>query len=1084
MFFLIISAIVIRQTIAQAGVFNTFAQTFTLQLLSAQIFLGIASITTLVLTALLHERALAEAQLRASEQRFRQFYEKAPLGYQSLDENGRLIQVNQAWLDTLGYAHTQVIGHWFGDFLSAQSAELFKKKFECFKEDGAVEGVEFEMIRKDGSHLIASFNGRIGYNDRGEFMQTHCILSDITERKHAEEALHESNAFNTSLLQTIPFCIDIVDETGTILFANENAQTLVGENPSGKKCWNLYKDNQAQCPDCPLHQPIVIGETRAIQAHGILGDRVFQINHTGMLYRGKPALLEIFQDITERIRGEQALRDSESSLKDSQRVAHVGHWTWDTTKNKVIWSDEMFRIFGVSPDRFDSDLDKIIMETIHPDDREKVIQSNNAVLTERVSASLEYRVVWRDQSVHTVWAVPGERIVDANGAILKLTGIVQDITERKQAEEQSRASEERYRVLFREMLDGFAVHEIICDDTGAPCDYRFLEVNPAFEQLTGLHASEIVGKTVRQVIPGIESHWIAIYGQVALTGKPTHFESQAQALGKYYEVMAYSPKRGQFATIFTDVTVRRHRERELEAVATVSAALRAATSRTDMLPIIVDQVTALLNAEGAAIGLPDPITGETVLHYASGRWAGMTGRRTPPGVGITGAVMTTGQPHITNDLANDALMFWHDMIHDIHGTATVPLKTQDQVIGLISVGVRTTLSNDDLRILSAIADIAANAIHRADLHEETKRSLERLTALNVIDRAINASLDLSVTLDILLDQVVTQLRADAAAILLFNHTTQSLECRAERGMRGTGISLAPVYLGNNATSRAVLERQMVKVPDLTKNDNSIARAHLLAGEGFIAYYAVPLIAKGHVKGILEIFQRASHTPSPEWTDFLGSLAEQAALALDNAELFDGLQKTNDELILAYDATIEGWSDALDLRDKETEGHTQRVTEMTIRLAQAMQIPQDELIHIRRGALLHDIGKLGIPDAILLKPDSLTEPEWETMRLHPSYAYELLAPIAYLRPAAVIPYCHHEKWNGTGYPRKLRGAQIPLTARIFAIVDVWDALSSDRPYRAAWPPDQVIHYLRDQAGKHFDPEVVEVFLQLLQSEAVE
>jgi putative nucleotidyltransferase with HDIG domain len=182
-------------------------------------------------------------------------------------------------------------------------------------------------------------------------------------------------------------------------------------------------------------------------------------------------------------------------------------------------------------------------------------------------------------------------------------------------------------------------------------------------------------------------------------------------------------------------------------------------------------------------------------------------------------------------------------------------------------------------------------------------------------------------------------------------------------------------------------------------------------------------------------------------------------------------------MLAYDTTLEGWSRALDLRDKETEGHTQRVTEMTLQLARAMGITDEELIHIRRGALLHDIGKMGVPDRILLKEDKLSEEEWQLMRKHPVYAYELLSPIPFLRDALSIPYGHHEKWDGTGYPRGLKGEQIPLAARIFAIVDVWDALRSARPYREPWNEDQVREYLTQQSGKQFDPQVVAAFLNM-------
>lgn len=187
--------------------------------------------------------------------------------------------------------------------------------------------------------------------------------------------------------------------------------------------------------------------------------------------------------------------------------------------------------------------------------------------------------------------------------------------------------------------------------------------------------------------------------------------------------------------------------------------------------------------------------------------------------------------------------------------------------------------------------------------------------------------------------------------------------------------------------------------------------------------------------------------------------------------------SNQELSEAYETTLLGWSKALDLRDKETEGHTQRVTELTVQLARLMGFDEDAIVHLRRGALLHDIGKMGVPDSILLKPGPLTDEEWAIMKKHPVYAYELLSPIYYLQPALDIPYCHHEKWDGTGYPQGLKGEDIPLAARVFAIIDIWDALRSDRPYRPAWPVDRVVSHIRSLSGTHLDPAVVEAFLQL-------
>jgi putative nucleotidyltransferase with HDIG domain len=410
--------------------------------------------------------------------------------------------------------------------------------------------------------------------------------------------------------------------------------------------------------------------------------------------------------------------------------------------------------------------------------------------------------------------------------------------------------------------------------------------------------------------------------------------------------------------------------------------------------------------------------------------------------------------------------------------ACIPLIAQAHSIGVLVVGRAHPFQGEDLRLLNAIGDMVANAIHRESLREQTERRLDRLSALRTIDEAITASVDLRLTLNILLEQVSAQLEVDGATVMLLSGHTQNLEFGAGWGVNSARLSPLQVRLGDGYTGRAALRREVVSVSDMEAAAERDPRAKILHREGFVACYAVPLIAKGKVKGVLEIFQRDRQQVDPEWEDFLGTLAGQAAIAIDNAMLFNDLQRSNTELTLAYDTTLEGWAHALELRDMETEGHSQRVTQMTLRLARAMGMRERELEHVRRGALLHDIGKMGIPDNILLKPGPLTDEEWEIMRRHPSYAYEMLAPISYLRPALEIPYCHHEKWDGTGYPRGLQGEEIPLAARIFAVIDVWDALRSDRPYRDAWEEDRVLDYIRSESGRHFDPDVVDRFMGLL------
>lgn len=418
--------------------------------------------------------------------------------------------------------------------------------------------------------------------------------------------------------------------------------------------------------------------------------------------------------------------------------------------------------------------------------------------------------------------------------------------------------------------------------------------------------------------------------------------------------------------------------------------------------------------------------------------------------------------------------------------AFTAMEYDKQVIGYLTANTPSTsrvFTEDELLLLHGLADQAALAIINTRLFKEAHRRLEKLQALRAIDIAILSNHELRETIDVLLAQITTQLEVDAAVLLLMDATGQQLEYGASQGFQTPSLRFTRLHLGEGTAGRAALRKEIIHIRNLQTDPQTLRYSPSLAQEGFISYFAAPLIAQERVNGVLELFHRSVLEPDAEWLAFLEALAGQAAIAIESTSLIEDMQRMNSELMNAYDSTIEGWSHALDLRDKETEGHTQRVTELTLELARVFGYGEYALVHIRRGALLHDIGKMGIPDRILLKEGSLTEEEWEIMRQHPQFAHEMLQSIAYLRPALEIPYCHHEKWDGRGYPRGLKGEEIPLTARIFAIVDVWDALTSDRPYRAAWPPAKVLAHIQQGSGSHFDPKVVDAFLDLIKQRSL-
>ena len=551
------------------------------------------------------------------------------------------------------------------------------------------------------------------------------------------------------------------------------------------------------------------------------------------------------------------------------------------------------------------------------------------------------------------------------------------------------------------------------------------------------------------------------------------------------------------ARLFEEI---RHRLTELESLSQVSDSL---TSAIDLQPLLENILAGARNAIPAAekgtILLAEP-DGALRLHAMSGYtdprlislvlsdqkgYATRVARERNP--------IKIDDAHAEYEIPDNGTI---EEINSVQSGIAAPLIVKGKVIGVISLdnaSRKSAFTESDLRLLVTFASSAAVAIENARLFTETQQRLHRLSALHSIDAAIGASVDTHVTLGIVLEHVMTELKADAAAVLLFNPLTRMLEYAAGRGFRVHVIEGLRLRLGEGLAGQSVLQRRAINIADLQQagaveqvmehpvSGSALVPLQYLEGENFVAYHAIPLIAKGQVQGVLEIFRRTPMQVDQEWITFFEMLAGQTAIAIDNGRLFENLQHSNLELTLAYDATIQGWSQALELRDEGTEGHTLRVTDLTLRLIQAMGLEEVEMEHARRGSLLHDIGKIAIPDSILLKPGPLDEREWSVMRQHPQYAYNMLSPITYLAPAIHIPYCHHEKWDGSGYPRGLKGEEIPMVARIFAILDVYDALTSNRPYRLAWTRENAMEYIREQSGKHFDPKVVKAFMGLMADE---
>ncbi len=864
----------------------------------------------------------------------------------------------------------------------------------------------------------------------------------------AKQARPIASAKSKQFLERISDGFVVLDKDWRYIYVNQKAaEMLQRQKPSdliGKHIWTEYPEGLGQPFHLAYEKAMKEQTPIVIQDYYAPWDRWFE----NRIYPSAEMLCILFTEITERKRIEEALRTGEARLRAAIDAADIGLWDWDLISGQIIWLGHHEKLFGFANGEFDGSYASF-EKRIHPEDLDELNRVVKHARDEKSEYAHEYRVIWPDGSIHWI-AGRGRFIYNEAGEPVHMYGAVLDRTEYKRAEEALRESEQKFSKIFYASPVPVSINRV--------SDGRYIDVNESFLKRMGYKREEVIGHTALEinawVDPAKRSEMLHVLRrQGSLRNFEAGFRTKSGEIGTallFREIIELAGEQHFIGTTL-DITDRKRVE---EALAASETELRALFASMNDVVLVIDRDGVYRQIAPTNPSLlykpPEELLGRTLQDVFPAEQAETF-------IGAIRQVIETQQTaHIEYQLVINERVVWFE-------TSISPMDVDSTLWVARDITDRKQAEMEITRLLG-----------------ESQRRLKQVEALHSIDIAISASMDLHTTLEVLLKQVETLLDVDATDILLFSPDLQQFRFSAGRGFHTDNVERANVRLGASFAGRAALERKPVVISGELATQADRDFSTMYEKEGFFAYTGIPLVAKGEIKGVLEVYHRSPHQPESEWLHLLETLAGQAAIAIDNAQLFDSLQRSNIELALAYDATIAGWSRAMDLRDKETEGHTQRVTDLTLKLARAMNINESQLTHIRHGALLHDIGKMGIPDHILLKNDELTDEEWEKMRKHPEFAYEMLSSIRYLQPALDIPYCHHEKWDGTGYPRGLKGEEIPLAARIFAIVDVWDALINDRPYRPAWTEKEALEYIQDQSGKHFDPQIVEAFLQMIAS----
>ncbi|MCE5188422.1 MAG: PAS domain S-box protein [Eubacteriales bacterium] len=965
-------------------------------------------------------------QLAQSKERFQSLFEKAPLGYQSLDINGNFLEVNQQWLDLLGYSREEVIGKWFGDFLAPEYRDIFRERFLIFQKQGRIHS-EFEMIHKNGDPVFIAFDGRISYGENGGFLQTHCILKDISSEKKMEYDLRISEEKYRRLFETMALGVVYQTNEGKIISMNPAAERILGRtfeelkgHTSGSPIWKINKED---------------------------GTIATENDHPSMI-----------------------------ALKTGKLCGPVVFGVFNPKISDYVW------------------ISIIAIPLFHSGE------------------TVPYQVYTTFQDISA----------------------------------EHRANRDYY-LLFQEMVDAFALHEIICDKNGKPINYRFLAVNSAFEKMTGLVAPNIIGKTVLEILPKTEAYWIETYGRVALTGEPIQFENYSSETDKYFVVSAYSPAPKQFACTFSDVTNRLRAEREANWI---MSRLKGLLENSPTPIMIIDEKGNLIDASSSA---------EHMLARSSLNGDGGSIRRVPPIIlqKISRMLQRQDDSMILCDL--DTFEDAKEKKYYDSRLFSIPVPSREErLFGYIAVDVterifaehalRESEEKYSTYINSAPFGIfvvnengeyidvnpAASRISGYSRAQLLHMSILEITANESVESAAQSFSVLKETGS--LNTELQFIRADGAQrwwtvtatklsggrylgfstditdrksaeeelIFLSNHdfltglynrryfeaeikradTEQNLPLSIIMGDIN-GVKLINDAFGHTEGDRLIAESAQI-IKDCCRENDTLAR---IGGDEFgiimpntESASALKILAQ--IQSAIKSFDSLSKNDHFQHGVSLGfgtkkNPEEEILQIIKIAEEYMYQRKLL-EHTSSHSAIISSIKATMFEKSHETEEHAERLVTLSKLIADGLNLPQKDQDRLELLATLHDIGKVGISDRILSKPGKLTEEEWVEMKRHPEIGYRIAMSSPELIPVAEGILCHQEHWDGTGYPQKLSGENIPLLSRIIAVVDAYDAMTQDRPYRSAMSHEAAVQEIERNAGSQFDPKIAQVFIQQIRN----